>query len=383
MTRPTRKLPCLLAIPFLLAACGGTPQTAPAPPADMGALPREEPPSLATVKPPEQPRLLNEHRFFLSARDEIDRLPLPEQPRELTAALLGLEQGSVAERVAKLKKKAVADLAYVRGGSFLRGAFADRLEGEYAYSISNIDDKHLKEVTLSDFWIGKYKATYAEFDVFTDATGRPRTGMENDGDNRHPLLPAGAHWPEAKAYCLWLGEITGYPFDLPTEAQWEYAARSRGQFFTTPTDDGNQDMDRNSPSARHAENIAGKYARGLFASRYPVGLFPANPLGLYDMAYLALEWVNDWYEDADWYAEDAYEQAAVRDPQGPASGEEKVMRGGDGGSGWGLYTNISRHSKKPVLYEENEWDADGKPVPYSTAYSPTLRCVVNSTPKRP
>lgn len=192
--------------------------------------------------------------------------------------------------------------------------------------------------------------------------------MDFRGKRRHPLIPAGAYWPEAKAYCQWLGEITGYPFDLPTEAQWEYAARSRGQFFATATDDGNWDKDRNAPSTRHAENIAGKYIK-TNNSRYPVGLFPPNPLGLHDMALLTWEWVNDWY------AEDAYEKAEARDPQGPASGEKKVYRSWLPMNGQILGTNIWRQSEKPIP------DGDvigGEYVPKYTSSSPTLRCVVNS-----
>lgn len=331
---------------------------------DFSALPRTESPNLARVKPPANPKVFNEHM----PQKEIEKLPIPKQPPELTAALLDLEKGSIDERVAKLKKKTLDDLVYVRGGSFMRGDFA-KIAGIGAALTASMDDKVVKEITLSDFWMGKYKITYAEFDVFTDATERKRTGMEYDGESRHPLIPAGAYWKESKDYCLWLGKITGYPFDLPTETQWEYAARSRGQFFATATDDGNLVYGRNAPFYEQVSKIAQQYSNAS-DRRYPVGLFPANPLGLYDMAYMDWEWVNDWY------AEDAYETTSKTDPSGPVSGKEKVIRSWYVGNGQILGTSIWRKFKAPIPYRKN---ADDQYVPANTYNSPTLRCVVNST----
>ena len=332
---------------------------------DFSALPRTESPNLKRVKPPANPKVFNEHM----PRDQIDQLPIPQQPPKLTAALLDLEKGSIEERVAKLKKKTLGDLVYVRGGSFMRGDFA-KIAGIGAALTASMDDKAVREITLSDFWMGKYKITYAEFDVFTDATGRKRTGMEYKGKARHPLIPAGAYWQEAKDYCLWLGQVTGYPFDLPTEAQWEYAARSRGQFFATATDNGNWDKGRNAPFSRQADTIAEKFAENSIG-RYPIGLFPPNPLGLYDMAYMTWEWTNDWY------TEDAYETASKIDPSGPVSGKEKVIRSWSVGNGQIIGTSIWRKTKKPIPDGSVIF---GEYIPDPTASSPTLRCVINQAP---
>lgn len=334
---------------------------------DFSALTHAESPKLKRVKPPANPKVFNEHM----PRDQIEKLPIPKQPPALTAALLDLQKGSIEERIAKLKKKTLSDLVYVRGGSFMRGDFA-KIAGIGATLTPNMDDKVVREITLSDFWIGKYKVTYAEFDVFTDATSRKRTGMEDNGEGRHPLIPAGAYWQEAKDYCLWLGQITGYPFDLPTEAQWEYAARSRGQFFASATDDGNWDKGRNAPFSGQADKIAQQYAQ-TSTSRYAVGLFPATPLGLYDMAYMTWEWTNDWY------AESAYETAKNIDPQGPTSGLSKVIRSWYVGNGQVIGTSIWRKSKEPIPLTKNLRDED---VPQDTYNAPTLRCVINSVPAK-
>jgi len=359
---PTFKAACLQLLVSLLVATSSPAHADSIANTNFSALPRTESPNLKRVKPPTNPQVFNEHM----RRDEIDKLPIPKQPAELTAVLLDLEKGRIDERIAKLKAKTIADLVYVRGGSFMRGDFA-KLAGFGAVLTPNMDDKLVKEITLSDFWIGKYKVTYAEFDVFTDATGREKTALDFASRRRHPLLPAGTNWEDAKNYCLWLKQITGYPFDLPTEAQWEYAGRSRGQFFATATDDGNWDKGRNAPSSTQAEMIAKQYVKS--GERYPVGIFPPNPLGLYDMAYMTWEWVKDWH------SESAYSEAPVNDPSGPVTGKEKVIRSWEAQNGQIIGTNIWRKSEKPKPDGET---IGGTYFRNPTSFSPTLRCVINS-----
>lgn len=358
--------PVLLLVTLLVASCSSTNADTQSTSSSLAALPRSESPNLAAVKPPAKPQVLKEERIV---DEELAKRPSPKQPPELTAALLDLEKGSNEERVAKLKAKAIADLVYVRGGSFMRGDFS-RLAG-FDSSLTYNDDKVVREITLSDFWIGKYKVTYAEFDVFTDATGRQRIGMEDGDESRHPLIPTGAHWQEAKDYCLWLGKITGHPFELPTEAQWEYAARSRGQFFTTATDDGHLDYGRNAPTYEQAKALTQQYVSSSFSSRYPVALFPPNPLGLYDMAYHSLEWVNDWY------LKDAFSQSETRNPLGPDKGEFKVVRSWFISNGQILGTNVLRRGWHPIPMRKG---IEAKMVIRESSNSPTLRCVVNSSP---
>ncbi|CAH0350698.1 SUMF1/EgtB/PvdO family nonheme iron enzyme [Aquabacterium sp. CECT 9606] len=326
-----------------------------------GALSKSEAPTLATVKPPAVPKI-NHH--FISEK-KLAALPVPQQPPELAKALADLQTGTLDERKARLKAKVLADMVYVRGGSFMRGDFAKLMGIEGVTRMTyNEDDKVVKEITLSDFWIGKYKTTYAEFDVFTDATGRSRTGIGYSYVHRHPTIPARAYWQEAKDYCQWLGRLTGLPIDLPTEAQWEYAARSRGQFFMIPTDDGSIEYGRNVPYGKQARLLSPVESM----DRYPIALFPANPLGLFDMSDNGQEWVNDWY------AEDAYAKAENRDPKGPISGARKVTRSW-GGDSLKIGVAVWRRSAEPKPVEKNE--ETGKLEPGSSAYMPALRCAVN------
>jgi sulfatase modifying factor 1 len=325
-------------------------------------LSKAEAPTLAAVKPPGNPRV-SDH--YISEK-KLATLPLPQQPAELAKALADLQTGTIEERKARLKAKVFADMVYVRGGSFMRGDFA-KLMGLTGVTrmTYNSDDKVVKEITLSDFWISKYKVTYAEFDVFADAMGKQRSASKQP-EMRHPLVPAGAYWQEAKEYCDWLGQLTGLPIDLPTEAQWEYAARSRGQFFMIPTDDGTIDFGRNLPYAAQATHIS-RALKLAWVDAYPVGLFPPNPLGLFDMSENGREWVRDWY------AADAYSSSVRHDPQGPATGTRKVTRSW-GGDTLKIGVTVWRRSAEPTPMSKDE-DA-GKLVPLETPFMPSLRCVV-------
>lgn len=324
------------------------------------SLSRAEASTLTSVKPPGNPK----RSHFYIKPDELAKLPLPKQPAELTEALTAMQVGSIDSRKEVLKAKVLKDMVYVRGGSFMRGDFAKLMGIEGVTRMtSREDDKVVKEITLSDFWISKYKVTYAEFDVFTDATGRPRTGMEFAGARRHPSIPARAYWHEAKNYCQWLGQLTGLPIDLPTEAQWEYAARSRGQFFMVATSDGHAEFGRGVPYSAQVEILSPMHR----LSTYPVGLFPPNPLGLHDMSTNGEEWVNDWY------AEDAYSTASAVDPQGPATGTLKVVRSGGVADSPLIGSTVHRYSEDPALFYKNR---DGDVVPTMSVSMPALRCAV-------
>ena len=286
------------------------------------------------AKPPETP----------SATDAIregDNRPQPklEQPASLKAELASLAQGSIKERVEKLKRKALNDLVFFEGGRFEMG--------DWGYS--TYGDNHPQHpVQLTGFHMSRYKVTYAEFDTYTDATKTRRTVDSEDmivyPKDRHPLVPAGALWQRARDYCQWVGKITNLPFDLPTEAQWEYAARSRGQLFVFPTDDGNIDHGRNVPgSMRHNEILS---ISGKEVAPYPIALFPPTPMGLYDMAGNGLDWTLDWYDP------NYYEHSPVDNPKGPNTGTKKVARGKRYDEGYGWYTSsisADRRAHDPLL----------------------------------
>jgi len=164
------------------------------------------------------------------------------------------------------------------------------------------DEKPAHQVTITKgFWIGQVEVTVGAYKRFAEATGRqmPDAPNFNTGWAKENMPIVNVTWDDAHAYCGWLGGR------LPTEAEWEYAARGG----STETRYGNVDE-----SAWYAKNSAGR--------THDVAQKRANRLGLYDMLGNVLEWVNDWYD------QNYYQHSPSQDPAGPTSGRNPVLRGG-------------------------------------------------------
>ena len=206
------------------------------------------------------------------------------------------------------RKNSMDELVYVwiPPGKFTMGCSSgDRL--------CDPGEKPAHEVTITHgFWLGETEVTDVAYERFAKATGQKRYGA-----SANPDLPVvNVNWYEANKYCEWAG------MRLPTEAEWEYAARANviGPRY------GNPDA-----IAWYRANSAGK--THLVRRKQP------NAWGLYDMLGNAWEWVADWYSD-----EYSQQQADI-DPVGPPSGEYRVMRGGCWANGlWGVRFSVRNHN---------------------------------------
>jgi formylglycine-generating enzyme required for sulfatase activity len=167
--------------------------------------------------------------------------------------------------------------------------------------------------------------TFEEYDAFTDATGRERAYDQGWGRGRRPII--NVSWHDAVAYTQWLSSQTGESYRLPSEAEWEYAARAGS---TTKYSWGN-DIGRN------RANCDGCGSRWDDEKTAPVGSFRANRWGLYDVHGNVWEWVKDCYNDS--------YRGAPTDGSAWESGDcsRRVLRGGSWGSLPGFLRAASRN----------------------------------------
>ncbi len=290
-------------------------------------------------------------------------------------------------RVEALVAKSLKQLSFVEGGGFWLGDFGvlmddqakknDLAPGPEARPGDNLpftyheDNKPPKWVELDGFSIQQYKVTYGEFDVYVAANALPVHPPQGD-DDFHAIwqdaragddVPAGVSWHQAKGYCQWLGQVTGLPFDLPTEAQWEFAAsnRTNSHHHPFPTDTGLKEEGRTHPTHEETKRLTGNRWGGL----YPVGRYAPSPLGLYDLIGNGFEWMHDWY------AADAYRNGPSANPRGPANGLERVLRGWATNEDIPAFPHLSRYHKNPDRLRSA---VDNEPFPFVME---SFRCVVN------
>jgi formylglycine-generating enzyme required for sulfatase activity len=169
-------------------------------------------------------------------------------------------------------------------------------------------EKPRHQVVLTQpYAIGTHEVTFDEYDRFVYDTGRRVPDDSSWKRGKQPVI--NVSWEDAVAYCVWLSKKTGKHYRLPTEAEWEYAARSGGKderWVGTSSEDELVDYawyDKNSGRKSHL-----------------VGQKKPNGQGLYDMSGNVWEWCHDWYEK--------YSTDAVTDPVGPRDGSDRVFRGG-------------------------------------------------------
>ena len=248
----------------------------------------------------------------------LDRLVKPPKAEEPVSADSTATQVDTAPVVAAQERGAIVEpgtvstnpkdgleYVWIQPGSFQMGA----VEGD---DEAGEGEKPQHPVTISKgLWLAKSPVTVAAYKRFAEETRAemPETPDFNPGWQKedHPIVEVS--WDEAVAYCQWaVGR-------LPTEAEWEYAARGGKSGLVYPW--GNEINEGNA-----------KYGSG---GTSPVESYPANGFGLYDMAGNVWEWCSDWYDD------NYYSQSPDKAPQGPSRGELRVLRGGSWVNAWVYY----------------------------------------------
>jgi formylglycine-generating enzyme required for sulfatase activity/predicted Ser/Thr protein kinase len=209
--------------------------------------------------------------------------------------------------------------------------------GEFKMGSDDDDDeKPPHTVYLDGYWIGKYEVTLGQYKAFITGAGYkdlPSWVSQYSPKDNHPVVMVS--WYDANAYCQWLSKKTGLTFKLPTEVQWEKAARG--------TDERKYPWGETLPSGKTANfadkklslkykrynkryKLADKNVDDGYAYTAPVGSYPqgVSPYGLLDMAGNVWEWCGDWY------SYNYYKSSPYKNPIGPKSGTYRVFRGG----GW-------------------------------------------------
>jgi len=172
------------------------------------------------------------------------------------------------------------------------------------------DEKPVHQVSLSAFALGKYEVTFAEYDKFAQATGKSKPSDQGWGRGNRPVI--NVSWHDAVAYAKWLSQQTGHTYRLPTEAEWEYAARAG---TTTKYWWGNQ-------IGSNKANCGNSHCGDSFQYTAPVGSFRPNQFGIYDTVGNVWEWCYDIYSG------DYYSSSPRSNPKGPSTGRARVLRGG-------------------------------------------------------
>jgi len=211
------------------------------------------------------------------------------------------------------------EMVTLSGGSYQQGDI---------HGLGTQDEQPIRQVTIKPFAMGKNEVTFAEYDRYVELTGGRSPSDESWGRERYPVI--NVSWDNAVAYAKWLSQATGKRYRLPTESEWEYAARSSGKDeIWAGISDESQLQDYAVHNATRTE---------LVGSNKP------NGLGLFDMSGNVWEWVEDcWHED---YKKGApTDGSAWLETNGGNCGQ-RVFRGGS----WGSLPGVLRASNRDWLF---------------------------------
>jgi formylglycine-generating enzyme required for sulfatase activity/predicted Ser/Thr protein kinase len=218
--------------------------------------------------------------------------------------------------------KLVKDMVYVAGGTFTMGCTAEQADECYN------TEKPAHQVSLNGFYIGKYEVTQAQWREVMGNNPSRFSGCDNCPVEQ-------VSWNDVQDFLRKLSQKTGINFRLPTEAEWEYAARG-----------GNQSRGYKYAGSDRIDAVAW-YGDNAGENTHPVGQKQANELGLYDMSGNVWEWCHDWFE--------SYSSTGQSNPGGPGRGSNRVNRGG----GWDCDANYCRGAYRFNFRPDNRFYSIG------------------------
>jgi len=225
---------------------------------------------------------------------------------------------SVKDHVSNSDKSTDIEMILVEGGTFTMGCTALRKSD----CISDEAPQH--SVTLEGFYIGKYEITQLQWRIImgSDPPELNFKGCDNCPAER-------ISWNDAMEFISKLNQLTGKTYRLPTEAEWEYAARG-----------GNKSKSYTYSGSNNADDVAW-FNKNSSGRTHNAGLNKANELGLFDMSGNAWEWCQDWYEDT------FYTTSPGLNPVNLKTGQYKVLRGGSWIGGTEMLRVSRRHRNSP------------------------------------
>ena len=280
-------------------------------------------------------------KIILASREARDAVPLASAKR---LPNLGWWRGSRPrsfrdDPLMEIRSALPAGMVAVPGASYKQGdVFGD----------GSTNEKPAHWVRVEGYFISPYEVTNKEYLAFVNETGthlpewmQPgskyhfktgkddlyrRLGVALD-DPTHPVV--GVSWDDAVAFCEWLSSKSSQRYRLPTEAEWELAARGGSRPSRYSWGDGAPKLalggnvgDESLKQILPEWPIIWRAYNDAFAYTAPVGRYGANGLGIYDMSGNVWEWCSDWYKD------DYYQLKVLSNPQGPAQGSKRSIRGG-------------------------------------------------------
>jgi formylglycine-generating enzyme required for sulfatase activity len=226
------------------------------------------------------------------------------------------------------------EFVFVKGGCYQMGSPPNEKDHQ--------SDEAQHTVCVDDFWMSKYEVTNRQYRRYRSGhdSGAYKGKTLNDADQ--PVVQVS--WEEASAYATWLSGKSNKKLSLPTEAQWEYAARggtTAARYWGDSPDSacGYANVHDQTSKRVNKFDLEMHNCDDGYAGTAPVGRFRPNAYGLHDMLGNVWEWCSDWY------AKDYYASSPRNNPQGASSGSYRVLRGGS----WNFYPRYVRSAFRHCL----------------------------------